>query len=593
MQTAETVLSVLGERGRRGLPCEELYRQLYNRQLYLVAYGNIYSNSGAMTPGVDGETADGMSLDRIDEIIEAIRFERYRFAPARRVYIPKKDGRLRPLGMPTWKDKLVAEVVRLLLQAYYEPRFSDHSHGFRPKRGCHTALREIENTWTGTTWFIELDITDCFGSLDHQVMLRTLGENIVDNRFLALVRNMLQAGYLEDWIYNATYSGAPQGGVASPILSNIYLDKMDEYVETVLMPQYTRGAARTNNRTYSRLKEQLRRARRVGDPDQIRQLTAELRRLPSRDTNDPGYRRLRYIRYADDALLGFAGPKAEALQIKDQLIDFLRHHLALEANPAKTLLTHGRTDSARFLNYHIGTRHADHYVVNGQRRGNGPIMLGVPPDVIRAQCARYLHRGKPASRRELVNHDDYHIVDRIAAEYRGVVQYWQLAHNIARMGKLSWVATTSLLKTLAHKHQSTVTKIANKHKATTGTPDGPRRCFEALRWRGNGKPPLVARFGGIPLKRQKQAEITDPRPAPTCPPVKEVVKRLRNGRCELCRSSRHISVHAVRRLADLEQTGTPQPPWASLMTRRRRKTLIVCHACHDAIHQRKPVTSTN
>jgi retron-type reverse transcriptase len=216
MQSADIVLGVLRERGRQGLPLERLYRQLFNEQLFLVAYGRIYANDGAMTAGVDGETPDGMSLGTIQEIIGRLRTERYRFAPARRVYIPKKNGTRRPLGLPAWSDKLVGEVVRLLLEAYYEPRFSARSHGFRPGRGCHTALDEIASTWTGTTWFIEGDIADCFGSLDHEVLLAILGEHIHDQRFLRLVEGMLQAGYLEDWTWHATHSGAPQGGVVTP-----------------------------------------------------------------------------------------------------------------------------------------------------------------------------------------------------------------------------------------------------------------------------------------------------------------------------------------------------------------------------------------
>ena len=215
MQNAETVLGVLRERGRKGLPCDELYRQMFNVELYLMAYGRIYANQGAMTPGPDAETADGMSMDKIQRIVEALRHERYRFRPVRRTFIPKKNGKLRPLGLPSWSDKLVGEVVRLLLEAYYEPTFSDYSHGFRPGRGCHSALREVERTWTGTVWFVEGDISDCFGSLDHEVMLKILGEKILDNRFLRLIRNMLTAGYLEDWRHHETLSGAPQGGVVS------------------------------------------------------------------------------------------------------------------------------------------------------------------------------------------------------------------------------------------------------------------------------------------------------------------------------------------------------------------------------------------
>jgi retron-type reverse transcriptase len=215
MQSAEAVLAVLRDRGRRGLPLDELYRQMFNPQLYLLAYGRIYANKGAMTPGATQETVDGMSLEKIGRIIDAMRHERYRFAPVRRVYIPKKSGKLRPLGLPTWSDKLVSEVVRLLLEAYYEPTFSDRSHGFRPGRGCHTALREVAHTWTGTTWFIEGDLAGCFGSFDHSVLLSILGEKIHDNRFLRLVADMCRAGYLEDWTWGATLSGVPQGALCS------------------------------------------------------------------------------------------------------------------------------------------------------------------------------------------------------------------------------------------------------------------------------------------------------------------------------------------------------------------------------------------
>jgi retron-type reverse transcriptase len=222
MQSAETVLGILRERGRRGLPCNELYRQMFNPGLYLVAYGRIYSNKGSMTPGATAETADGMSLGKIGKITELMRHERYRFSPVKRVMIPKKNGKLRPLGLPGWSDKLVGEVMRLLLEAYYEPQFSDRSHGFRPKRGCHTALREVANAWTGTTWLIESDISDCFGSLDHEVMMSILAEKIHDNRFLRLLRNMLEAGYLEDWVWNATLSGAPQGGLCAAAHNDPY-----------------------------------------------------------------------------------------------------------------------------------------------------------------------------------------------------------------------------------------------------------------------------------------------------------------------------------------------------------------------------------
>jgi group II intron reverse transcriptase/maturase len=583
MQKAEVVLSVLRERGRLGLPCTQLYRQMFNKDLYLLAYGNIYSNQGAMTPGASEETADGMSEEKIDQIIGLMRYERYRFAPARRVYIPKKNGKLRPLGIPSWSGKLVGEVVRLLLEAIYEPCFSDRSHGFRRKRGCHTALREIEETWSATAWFIEGDISDCFGSISHEILLGILAEKIHDQRFLRLIRHMLKAGYLEDWEYRDTLSGTPQGGVASPILSNIYLHKLDEFVEREIIPRYTRGTLRAPDPEYRRTEARRKRAWRNGDRVQARELRRKLRSLPSTDPMDPDYRRIRYIRYADDVLLGFAGPKAEAEQIKAELGRFLRETLALELNPVKTLITHARTQRARFLGYQITVQHSSTKLTNGRRSVNGRIALHVPQDVIKAKCAPYRRRGKPWHRPWLQNLDDYDIVRIYGAEYRGIVNYYLLARDVWRLGTLRWHAETSMLKTLAAKHRASVAKTAARHKAKIETTDGLRICFEARKHR-EGKKDLVARFGGIPLKCDRRAVITDPAPARITHPRKELIRRLQRRACELCEHGATVAVHHVTGLRQLGEPGPGQPAWAALMAKKRRKTLIVCADCHEYIH---------
>jgi len=583
MQEAAVVLSVLRERGRKGLPLTQLYRQMFNKDLYLLAYGGIYSNQGAMTPGASEETADGMSEGKIDQIIELMRHERYRFAPARRIWIPKKNGKLRPLGLPSWSDKIVGEVVRLLLEAYYEPRFSDHSHGFRKGRGCHTALREIREVWRGTTWFIEGDISDCFGSLDHQILTSILSEDIHDQRFLRLIRHMLKAGYLEDWEYHDTLSGCPQGGVVSPVLSNIYLHKLDEFVERELIPRYTRGAARAPDPRYTGLKRQRDSARKRGDQATARDMLRQMRTLPSRDPTDPGYRRLRYIRYADDHLLGFAGPKAEAEQIKAGLARFLRETLRLELNQDKTLISHARTQPARFLGYHIIVQHCDTRITHGRRSANGRIALRVPPDVIKAKIAPYRHRGKPWHRPGLQNLDDYDIVRIYGAQYRGIVNYYLLAQDVWRLSTLGWYAQTSMLKTLAAKHKSSVAKMAARYKAKVITGHGPRTCFEARRHR-EGKKDLVARFGGIPLKHDRRAVIHDPAPARIGHPRKELIHRLLKRACELCEHGTTVAVHQVAALSQLGKPGPGQPAWAALMAKMRRKTLIVCADCHAWIH---------
>jgi group II intron reverse transcriptase/maturase len=583
MQKAEVVLGVLRERGRRGLPCAQLYRQMFNKDLYLMAYGNIYSNQGAMTPGASRETADGMSEDKIEQITGLMRRERYRFAPARRTYIPKKNGKLRPLGIPSWSDKLVGEVVRILLEAFYDPQFSDGSHGFRRARGCHTALREIDITWTGTTWFIEGDISDCFGSLDHEILLGILAEKIHDNRFLQLIRNMLKAGYLDDWEYHATLSGCPQGGPVSPVLSNIYLHKLDEFIEQELIPQYTRGTSRKNNPDYTRINGRLERARKKGDRAAARELEQQRRGIPRGDPADPGYRRLTYARYADDHILGFAGPRAEAEQIKAAIAEFLRETLRLELNDAKTLITHARTQRARFLGYDITVWHSDTKLTEGRRTANGKIALKVPPDVIKAQCARYRQHGKPWHRPALQNLDDYDIVRTYGAEYQGVVNYYLLAQDVYRLNTLWWHATTSMLKTLALKHHSTVSQMAARHKAKIDTRNGPRTCFEARKKR-EGKKDLVARAGGIILRCDRHAVIRDPRSAPAAYPRRELVTRLRKRECELCETGTTVAVHQVTGLKALGQPGPGQPAWAALMVKKRRKTLIVCADCHDWIH---------
>jgi group II intron reverse transcriptase/maturase len=295
MQEAKTYLELIRERGKKGLPLERVYRQLFNRELYLRAYGKIYRNKGAMTHGVTDETPDGMSLKKIDTIIELVRYERYDWLPARRTYIPKKNGKKRPLGLPTWSDKLVQEVMRLILEAYYEPQFSNHSHGFRPERGCHTALREIYYTWSGTAWFIEGDISHCFDKLDHELLLKTVSEKIHDGRFLNLMRKLFDAGYMEDWTFHETLSGVPQGGLVSPVLANILLDKLDKFVETVLIPKYTRGVKREKNAEYHRLMESSRRLRRKGHIEEAEEARKQAQHLPSQDMNDPNYRRLRYV----------------------------------------------------------------------------------------------------------------------------------------------------------------------------------------------------------------------------------------------------------------------------------------------------------
>ena len=586
MQDTETVLNVISKRGERGLPLENIYRLLYNRNLYLRAYGRLYSNQGAMTEGTTAETVDGMSLAKIDRIIEALRYERFRWTPVRRVNIPKPNGKTRALGLPTWTDKLLQEVIRMILDAYYEPQFSDRSHGFRPGRGCHTALGNVVDYWTGVRWFVEGDIKGCFDNIDHEVMLSVLGEKLHDNRFLRLLKYLLKAGYMEDWKHGHTLSGTPQGGVVSPILSNIYLDRLDKYVETVLIPAHTRGTARQKNPAWTRLKNQASYHRKKGNHVLAAQLRKQMQQLPSVDPFDPGYRRLRYVRYADDFVLGFSGPKAEAEQIKESLATFLRDSLKLKLSKDKTLITHATSQAARFLGYELVNQHAnDQLDSHGKRKVNGRIGLRVPAKVIEQHCQTYMSNGKPVRRNGYHNDEDYTIVSRYQAEFRGVVQYYLLAYNVFHFGRLQWVMGKSLTKTLANKHKTTSAKIFRRYKSTVQTAHGERACLEVVEQRGEGKRPLVARFGGIPLKRNRQAVLVDRKPTRNRTERNELIQRLLADTCELCEATSDIEVHHVRALRDLNVKGQrSKPKWVQVMAARRRKTLVVCRPCHLTIH---------
>lgn len=588
MQTADSILGIYQERGRRGLPLERVYRQLFNPELFLQAYGKISRNAGAMTRGTTDDTVDGMSMERIRRIIDLLRQEKYRWTPVRRIEIPKPKGGTRPLGIPVWSDKLLQEVLRQLLSSFYEPRFSDHSHGFRPERSCHSALREIQNTWHGTVWFIEGDISKCFDSFDHEVLLSILRRDIHDERFMRLVEHLLKAGYMDNWRFNETLSGTPQGGIISPLLSNIYLNELDGFVENTLIPAYTMGKGRHQNLEYKSFSNRMALAKRKGDMKQVALLRKQRRNVPSRDPLDPSYRRLRYVRYADDFLLGFAGTKKEAEQIRDRLSEFLGQKLKLNLSAAKTLITHAVEDKAKFLGYEVTvTRCGSLLSADGGRRTNGHICLRMPVEPVRKVEHLYRKGGKPVHLAPLLQDAEYTIVQRYQSVYRGLYNYFCLATNVSdRMGRIRWTLEASLVKTLARKFKISARKVYRQYQST-GT-DGLKTLRVSVH--REGKDPLVAMFGGFHVNRVRSTPYEfdmnwylSRRFAASN--RSELITRLLTDKCELCGIVGDVEVHHIRKLSDIDRPGRrPKSEGEKRMSARRRKTLVVCPRCHDEIH---------
>jgi hypothetical protein len=452
-------------------------------------------------------------------------------------------------------------------------------------------LQEIYHQWHGTVWFIEGDITDCYGSLDHSIMRSVLAEKIHDGRFLHLIDGLLQAGYLEDWRYHRTLSGCPQGGVVSPVLSNIYLDRLDRHIEQTLLPAHNWGERRTPYRPYMRLWQRAYRLEQRGNRQAGLVLRKRMKTMPSRNPNDPGYRRLRYCRYADDWLLGFAGPRQEAEQIKADIAAFLHDQLHLELSATKTVITHGRTQPARFLGYQITVLHADDkHDRRGHRSINAAIGLKVPVDVIPAKCTPYLHHGKPIRRTERIVDTDFSIVAQFQAEFRGVAEYYRLAFNRHQLGKLKYVMERSLTKTLARKYRIRVPQVYRRYRAVLQTEHGPRSGLQVTVHREGGRAPLVAQWGGISLARDITPIVLNDNPPPIWSNRRsELVQRLLADACELCGSRDQVEVHHIRALKDLAPKGEKnQPEWVVGMASRRRKTLVVCRACHEDIHAGRP-----
>ena len=597
MRSPERVLNSLNEHSKdSSYKFERLYRLLFNEELFYVAYQKIASNGGSTTKGSDGRSIDGMSLARIETLIASLKDESYQPHPSRRVHIPKKNGKTRPLGIPAFEDKLVQEVVRMILEAIYEGHFETTSHGFRPKRSCHTALLHIQKTFNGAKWFIEGDIKGFFDNIDHDVLVGILRERISDDRFIRLIRKFLKAGYVEDWTFHNTYSGTPQGGIVSPILANIYLDKLDKYVKEYIQ-HFDKGTKRRpgkeSNDLANERKRTVRKLKKVKDGTEKAALVARLKAIeqeraafPNGDEMDESYRRLKYIRYADDFILGVIGSKEEAQRIKEDIKSFLSASLALELSEEKTLITH-TGKSAKFLGYEITVTRDNHQrrdVRGCLRRTYGKrVRLNVSMATLRDKLLEYgameikLRNGKevwkPKCRSGLIFNDDLEILDRYNRETVGFCNYYLIANNCVVLHNFRYIMEYSMYKTFAGKYRSTVRKINKKYrynKLFTVKYEQKGAIKSRTFYKTSFKRRTTAFNGSCDIEPYSIADVSRT----------NLTDRLKAEKCELCGATGKLIMHHVRNLKDLKG----KESWKRLMSARKRKTIALCPSCHRLRH---------
>jgi len=582
---------------KNGFQAKHLFKIMTNHpDLWLMAYSNIYANKGALTKGVNNNTMDGMSQDRLTNLTKILKEKKYLPTPVKRVYIPKANGKKRPLGILTGDDKLVQEVVRIILENIYELEFSDYSHGFRPGKSCHTALTFIQKYWKGTKWIIDMDIKGYFDNIDHDRLIQILEKKIKDRRFIGLIKMMLKAGYLEDWKYHKTYSGTPQGGLVSPILANIYLHELDKFLEKK-MDEFN-GGKRMKNPEYVSLAGKIYGLRKKidrigeGNPVQVKAILERIGTLDKRRKKLPSFkpgdfRRLKYIRYADDFVIGITGTRAEAQVIMNEVKYFVNKKLKLEVAEEKTGLQHS-SDETNFLGYTFKTRKAVKevkvvitYKANGKksygkrRTISDAIHLCVPKSKVDNFCRKYTKNNKSVARPELLNNSDAEIISTFNAELRGVANYYALTSK-CYIRKVEHFALESLFKTLAGKNKLSVKKIRRKLK---------QGKEHVLYYAANEKKKVLKVYKLKHRVKKPEGNVDQKPNIRVYGGRTELIERLNANRCEYCGTTGgYFEVHHIRKLSDIKEG---KKGWQKHMIARNRKTLILCIECHHLLHAGK------
>jgi len=560
---------------------DPVYKYMYNSRLYEIAYHNLKSNPGNMTPGIIPTTLDGFSFDIIAKTIESLKDQTFKFNPGRRIQIPKANGGTRPLTIAPPRDKIVQEVIRMILEIIYEPTFSKSSHGFRNGKSCHTALKEIRTKFGVASWYIEGDISKCFDSFDHDLLISFLRNKIKDERFIRLIIKALKAGYFEFREYKHSILGTPQGSIISPILCNIYLDNFDKYVEQ-LIKTFSKGyKARTNPLwlSYSNKKR-----RSISTSDKIKWHKLMLS-VPSKDLTDPNFKKLVYVRYADDWIIGVRGSFEDCKIILEQIRIYLRDNLKLTLSENKTLITNARQGRAIFLGTSIyrGIHQTFNYSLGSlPPRNNREVRLEVPLNRILKKLNEvgFLKDRTPIPRFLWLHNTKDQIISLYNSVYRGYINYYSFAMNKNKLNSyLHFILKTSCAKLLAAKFTlNTQSKVYQEFGKDLKGEDNIGFIvadYGLTPW--DFKTPSITRF---PKNKVSESGIISTLYAETIS-----VTSLENLNCVNCGSNYRVEMHHIKYLKDLNPKLSKID---ALMAKRRRKQLPLCRECHLSHHSSAP-----
>lgn len=452
-----------------------------------------------VSPGLDGVVKANFTDRKLNSLFKELKSQKFKPSPVKRVNIPKPDGGTRPLGIASQKDKVVQAAILNLLEPILEDVFLDCSYGERPNQNCHSALKHIKTKWQNVTWIIKIDLQKYFDTINHDILLSML-EKYCDQALIELIRKLLKSGYIDFYNHPNNFEksevGTPQGSLISPILSNLVLHPFDCFVKNELLPEWNRGNERkfisgyqTRKRLTSEEAKAVESLNLKGAKEAIERLKHNewvKQGLPTRDPKDETFRRMGYVRYVNDFIIGFTGTKTEAEEIKSRIEFFLADELKLKTNKAKSYIFHSSDRGIKYLGFYIRYLPWNKVVIDSSKPykdGSGigyqlkatainQVQLRIPVEELMRRAA---DRGyakvrkdgisiRATSCRKLSSLEDKQIVQRFSSIIRGLIEYYSPANKRSDLWQIASLYRKSCALTLADKHKlKTAAKVFKQY----------------------------------------------------------------------------------------------------------------------------------